>query len=390
MRLQPELLLGGRPGLAGISVYLVAALVLLAIAWGYFAEVDIVVPAAGIVRPDGEVVQITTKVPGKVAGIYAIEGRYVSTGDPLVLLNTIEIRLEREALAHQLKLVERQLQNVGRRIRDAAALHQLEVATIEQELEEAHINLVLETKQHQAQMESADLRLELTRKEYAITRDLFEQGLLSHQAMEQAKTDFDLARADRERSINAYPSDSSVKSLRARKRLIEYEFESRQRDLRSEATPIEARLADLKARFSASGNEQDRRTIRSPATGMLTMVPTLHPGENVEAGTLVATIAPTPIRPVVETWVGNAEAAELKPGQRARMLVDDFHTAEGVISSVGPDVRFSEAVNGAIRVLIQPESLSLRLGIALEVRLITRKERVLSLLFSRIERALAY
>ena len=102
---------------------------------------------------------------------------------------------------------------------------------------------------------------------------------------------------------------------------------------------------------------------------------------------LIAAIAPVPVRPIVEALVPNANAVDVRVGQPARLRIDESATLDGIVFSVGPDARFTESSGGAFRVLIATDTLDLRLGLAMEVRLITREERVLNLLFNRIERA---
>ena len=387
MRWRTELNLGGNPRLVGATVYVLATVLAIAFTWSYFTEVDVVVRAPGIVRPDGEVVRITSEVAATIEAVYVQEGDTVHTGDILVRLDNQQIRLELDTLEHQMALVGQQLRDLDRKIEASFRVHVLELGKLDTEIRSARRVLEQGQREHAAQMESAALRLEQTRQEHLTNQLLFAEGLISRQTSDRFLNDFNLAEAQHLEILYRRPNDASLISLLESRNLIDAEFESLQRDLRTETLPLEAQLTELRSRHTQVEQEGERRLIRSPSTGQITLLPTVHPGEHTAAGTLIATLAPTPVRPIVEALVGNANATDVEPGQAARLRLDESETIDGVVFAVSPDARFTESSNGAYRVLIAPDTLDLRLGLAVDVRLITRQERVLTLLFNRIERA---
>ncbi len=387
MRWRTELNLGGKPRLVGATVYVLATLLAIALTWSYFTEVDVVVRAPGLVRPDGEVVRITSEVAGTIEAVHVEEGDAVHTGDIVVRLDNQQIRLERETIEHQIALAGEQLRDLDRRIATTARIHVLELEKLDTEIRSARQVLEQGHREHAAQMESASLRLEQTRQEHLRNQQLFAEGLISRQTSDRFRNDFNLAEAQHLEILYRKPTDASLQSLLETKNLIDAELESLQQDLRMESVPIEAQRTELRSRQQQVDQEAERRFIRSPSTGQITLLPTVHPGEHIAAGTLIATLAPTPVRPIVEAWVPNAKATDLRPGHPARLRLDDSETIDGIVFAVSPDVRFTESANGAFQVLIAPDTLGLRLGLAVDVRLITRQERVLTLLFNRIERA---
>ncbi len=387
MRWRTELNLGGKPRLVGATVYVLATLLAIALTWSYFTEVDVVVRAPGLVRPDGEVVRITSEVAGTIEAVHVEEGDAVHTGDIVVRLDNQQIRLERETIEHQIALAGEQLRDLDRRIATTARIHVLELEKLDTEIRSARQVLEQGHREHAAQMESASLRLEQTRQEHLRNQQLFAEGLISRQTSDRFRNDFNLAEAQHLEILYRKPTDASLQSLLETKNLIDAELESLQQDLRMESVPIEAQRTELRSRQQQVDQEAERRFIRSPSTGQITLLPTVHPGEHIAAGTLIATLAPTPVRPIVEAWVPNAKATDLRPGHPARLRLDDSETIDGIVFAVSPNVRFTESANGAFQVLIAPDTLGLRLGLAVDVRIITRQERVLTLLFNRIERA---
>ena len=378
---------GRSPRLLGTTVYVLAILLGIAVTWSYFTEVDVVVRAPGIVRPDGEVVRITSEIGGTVKAVHVEEGDAVHTGDVLVRLDDTSIRLERNTVAQQIALLTEQGADIERKIRDAAGIYLLEEKRLATEIAAAREDLRQRELEHTSQMESATLRLEQAESEYSRHRQLFREGLISRQDADRFRTEFRLAEAQLEEISHRQPSEATLDSLLETRNLISAEFASVERDLRAEAMPIEAQLTELRSRLEQTELEMEYHVIRSPASGQVTLLPPVHPGEQITANTLVAAVAETPVRPIVEALVSNRSAQDIQPGQPARLRLDESNTVDGLIFSVSPDARFTESVNGAYRVLIAPDTIDLRLGLAVDVRLITRQERVLTLLFNRIERA---
>ena len=153
------------------------------------------VRAPGIVRPDGEVVRITSDVAGLVEVVHVQEGESVHTGDVLIQLDYSDIRLERDTVQQQIALLQEQIENVVRRIQDASSIHVLEVTKLEAEIVAARQDLLLERNQYRAQLESSVLRLEQAREEYATHQRLAEEGLIARRTLERVETELGLAQA---------------------------------------------------------------------------------------------------------------------------------------------------------------------------------------------------
>lgn len=387
MRPRIELNLGRSPRLLGTTVYVLAILLGIAITWSYFTEVDVVIRAPGIVRPDGEVVRITSEIGGTVEVVHVEEGDPVHTGDVLIRLDHTSIRLERNTVAQQITLLGEQMADIDRKIRDAAGIYLLKDKRLATDTAAAREDLRQRELEHTSQMESASLRLEQAEGEYWRHWRLFEEGLISRQDADRFRTEFRLAEAQLKEITHRRSSEATLDSLLETRTLFSAQFASVERDLRAERMPIEARLAELRSRLEQTEREMERHLIRAPATGQVTLLPPVHPGEQITANTLVAAVAETPVRPIVEALVSNRSSQDIQPGQPARLRLDESNTVEGLIFSVSPDARFTESANGTYRVLIAPDTVDLRLGMAVDVRLITRQGRVLTLLFNRIGRA---
>jgi adhesin transport system membrane fusion protein len=387
MRPRPELALSRKPVLAGAGVYALGVLCAVALAWSHWSEVDVVVRAPGVVRPEGDLVRVISESAGAVVSVGASEGDRVQTGDVLVRLDGREPRLEGKALEWQIVLGQTQLADIDSKIRDAAAVHAVELRKLDAEIAAARESLDRRRREHAAGLRAAELQTVRARDAYALGARLAAAGLGSRQALEGLRADLLLAEVRRAEIAEGRPEAHALDPLLADRELARALFEARRGELAAAVPGIEAHLADLRLRRERSARAEARRVIRSPTDGRLTFVTPLHPGEHLAAGTLVAAVVPEAAPLVVEAQVPNRDAEHIEAGQAARLILDASTAFDGAVLSISPDAGLDESRAGAYRVLVRPGAGEFRLGLALQVRVLTGRRSVLELLLARVRRA---
>lgn len=95
-----------------IFIYIVMSILLATLSWSYFSEIDIVVKANGIVRPNEKISTITNKVTGKVDKVYFENGQKVKKGDILYIINYDDLKLQESSLLKDLNKNEIKLKNL--------------------------------------------------------------------------------------------------------------------------------------------------------------------------------------------------------------------------------------------------------------------------------------
>ena len=384
MRSGPDLNLGRSPSLLGVSIYLLAGVLGLAMLWAHFTKIDVSIRAPGVVRPEGEVVRIVTQASGVIASVLVREGDQVGTGDVLVQLDDRHERSQTQTLQEQILLLEEQLRAADMRTADARNVFDLEIQQLDLQIQAERGEIKRRRQEHEIQLQSAELRLSDARERHEINRQLLDEGLVSRQSQSEAETAFHLAEAQKQEITAGAPQESTLEALMQARTLKQSQFEPHLRDLQMEQVPIEKQLADLRLQLDRSEADRQRLIIRSPATGTLVSFAALHPGEHLAAGTPLATLAPTPTVKVIESWLSNRDAKNVYPDQAVKLLTNDSESFGGTVLSISPDARMTDPGSGTYRVLIAPDTgPTLRLGLGLEVRFITRKESLLSLPFSK-------
>lgn len=297
------------------AAWLLAALLLVAAAWGWRlrpVEVEALQPR---LQPLVRSLQFTARVEtparvevgatltGRVEQVLVREGERVTAGAPLLQLETAELR---------------------------AALAQAEAA-----LRQAQARLAgqqaVSRPSADAALAQAEATLATAERELVRSRELLTAGFISEARLDEVRRGADVARAQRDAA--------RVQALAQRREGSETVATEAQRQVASAA------LGAARARLAEA-------TLRAPADGQV-ILRAVEPGQIVQPGRPLLTLAidgPTElVAPVDERFL-----AQLRPGQRARVLADAYpeRPFEARLLRLAPAV---DAQRGAVEVHFVPE-----------------------------------
>ncbi|QZY54910.1 HlyD family efflux transporter periplasmic adaptor subunit [Crassaminicella profunda] len=95
-------------------IYIIVTIILVALIWSYFGEIDLVVKANGIVRPSQGINTITSKATGKATYVNLENGKKVEKGELLLSLNSDELNLEIQSRKRELDKKKLDLLNLNK------------------------------------------------------------------------------------------------------------------------------------------------------------------------------------------------------------------------------------------------------------------------------------
>jgi multidrug resistance efflux pump len=353
---------------ASRTLYVLTAVVLLALWWSYVTPIDISVRARGIVRPEGDPIRVIAETGGRIEEVCVVEGQLVHTGDAVLQLDKNDLLLKRSSLETRIHFTELRLADLERQLSDETAIEQ-QTASVDSIDHEAY--------ERQAQANVANARLQFARTDL-----LFHRGLVPRQAHEESR---------------AALSKAEAEELRLSSRSLELKHAqsaARLRELKASATPIRSDVAMLYHELEQTALEIGRRTITSPTDGQVTSLATLHADEILPAGTTVGTVVATARSTIIESWLPTSDGTYVHPGQLVRLQSDSSNpnhddAFDGTVLSISPDARFNESLEGTYRVLILPgkTNSSLRFGMTFRAYFVTRQEPLLWLLFHKVQDA---
>ncbi len=256
----------------------------------------------GKIRVSGNIevttVEVSFKIPGRVAQRLVDEGMIVKTGQPIA-------RLESEDLAHEVALRRAD----ARAMR--AVLDELLAGSRKEEIAEA------EATHAAAQAEAKKAADDFRRQEA-----LFRREVISRQKYDAARTAFDTTRAQERQAAEAL---TLVRKGPRQERIDQGR----------------ARLGEAEASLALAITRLGYANLLSPVSGLV-MAKNIEPGEQVAAGTPVVTVG------VLDTvwvraYINETDLGRVKVGQKATVTVDTWpgKAYDGTVTFISSEAEFT-------------------------------------------------
>ncbi|MBK9608897.1 MAG: HlyD family secretion protein [Betaproteobacteria bacterium] len=255
-------------------------------------------------RIDGEVITISSRVPGWVTELPVIEGDEVKQGQVLARIDSRDALLQREVLLAKLQGIEMQMAVVR------AQTGQVDQETLGKFQSETNRLVAAE-----AEVASLDAQLKQVRDDYQRAQELTAAKWLSQQAMDRARTAYQQAEENHRKAV--------AEVAAARGTLSSAGGSRRQLSVMERQLLVLARQADeIRAEIRRQEVDIADRTITSPADGAVVMTFTRR-GEHVSPGQRMLMFH-DPSQIWVEANVKETDVGRLKPGMKADIRVDAF------------------------------------------------------------------
>jgi len=255
-------------------------------------------------------VKVSSKVPGHVEKVTAIEGQRVAAGDVLVTIDPIDIdlalrqaRAERDQVAAQLSL----LQAGSRREDITQAEAQLAAASSDKSAADAELNA--------AKLDEAR----------------FEQLVRARAGAEKQRDDAVARRQQAEARVKA--ADDKVRAAAAT--LARLRAGSRPEEIQA----ARARVAVADAQIATLQNSLEQTTIRAPSSGIVSLR-LVEPGEIVAQGTPLIVIVDLD-HAWANAYVDEPLVPTLTINQSATVVTDAGNRLPGRISFISPRAEFT-------------------------------------------------
>ncbi|GEM_PF-3041904 len=276
-------------------------------------------------------VKVTSRLSGKVSRILVQEGDTVRSGDPLIVLESVEFA-QADAAFHQAKA---ELDLAGKnlsRVRDMARLGIYSKSTVEDAR-----NAFAQAK---AALKGEKAQLMQVRKQYERVKELQSAGIASMKDLEKADADQEKASADEQSAIVSFESarDRLKREEESFKKghLFYKEVTEAEKDHEQALSHYRSALSTLKILGVDESNHGREFTLNSPIGGMVTGLQ-ITPGEGVVPTTPLMTIVNTDtlwlMADIYEKDLGN-----VKLNQKVNFTVNSYPLEKfrGRLSYISP------------------------------------------------------
>jgi multidrug resistance efflux pump len=392
------------------AAFLVIALLTAALAWAALTRADLVVRAAGRMRPVTAPQKVMATFRGEVltggAGAWVREvnfreGDSVQQGQVLLRLDTERLDNEIARVARQIAAEEEEIQKGKEMATLLARQYQSSRAKLEAELAKVEEEIRLAIERRQSELRTAEAELNHAQADEARKRKLVSRQLAARADLETAV--FKLSEAREKLAQARLPVESgqrdvlrrSLAGLQEDHRIKLAELAVKQQTSQSELDAARLDLANLLL-------EQRQAEIRAPASGVVT-TGDIKPGDTLEPSKPVLEIAEqSGFR--FEVAVPTDEMEHVAVGMPVRIRLDAFDyqrygTVEGIVRYISADSTVNQedgSVFYLVKVEVQDHEIgrgelreAIKLGLTGQAEILTGSETILSLLVQKIRRTIS-
>ena len=353
--------------LGALVVWLVALLLIVALAWSYFGKIDILAVANGKISAEGSTKIIQPAVSGVVTSINVHEGQRVKKGETLLALD--ETTAEKDvATANQSLSVARVERDILRRlavggnadeiINNAdlpdevkAMLRQFAVSqtTLSTARQQA-VNGTISNYQQQLQFnQQAKSQLETNAQNLKNRKAEIEKQLPNANPVDKLRLQNELSSIDqRITSADSAVLGQNQQLLQSQSALTQAQNQSQTQTAETNSAfsnqiiTTEKRIIELENNLVKARQVLAQTTITAPVNGTVLSLTVKTIGGVVNAGQQLAQIVPEKVPLYVDAALDNQDIGFVKPGQRVVVKVatypfQRYGYLEGTVENISPD-----------------------------------------------------
>ena len=325
------------PRLSRVTVWLAAALLLVALVWAHFAVLDEVTMGEGKAIPSSKVQVVQNLEGGIVTEIFVREGQMVNKGDTLLRLDDTRFRsnkgeseADRYALGAQVARLSAEAEGRPFELDDAIRAKAPQVAEDEIALYQSRqrrLNSEKKTLNEQLRQKSQELAefrskveqyrsaMALLQQELNMSTPLVGTGAISPVEILRLKQRTVEARGQLNATSLAIPrAEAAAAEIRSK---IEESDASFRSEAAKELNDKRTELSKLTASSIAIDDRVTRTTVQSPVRGIIKLLKVNTIGGVVQPGSDLVEIVPIEDNLLIEAKVRPQDVAFLHPGQSA-------------------------------------------------------------------------
>lgn len=384
-------------------LYFLAIFAAIALPWALFSKVDETNIARGRLEPKGATIRLDAKTSGTISSVRVKEGQSVRKGEILLELDSDVLRTELQQAQAKLsgqisqlsqnQLIKTQLlssivlqaqQNQAQR-----AEKQAQVAQENQKLVSTQISAPLQDAEKLTDVEKAEATLDEARRTLTVMEARHKNNLAEvkrYRTLQKAGVIPEVKVVEVEQQANESQNTliRAEGAVRDAKKLLQGQrktYEKLQQQLQAEQTQSELRLQEQKGsqksleqggELALSKSQQqleelqsqlstlkseikqtqkqvqsinlqiEQRVVRSPENGIIFQLPLKKSQAFVQAGQLVAHIAPQGLPLILKAQVSSQQIGQMKAGMPVKMKFDaypfqDYGVVPGHLRWISPD-----------------------------------------------------
>ena len=322
------------------------SLLIAAVVWACFSEIDVVITSNGSIQPSGSVNVVEAYVSGTVKEIYVAEGQHVNQGDILIELDTQSIDIDVNQLNYQKQTLEAE-QSIYEQIQSEKGADEIDISVYGEDIR-PFLQTILDT-------------------------DLSYHNSLDN--LELEKTNTELNRQIAQLQLEEYQSGGTVRQQESQKLSIQQydntmeQIELQLNDAKAQySAQINSRLSEIENQLEEINNSLEKynlskeyQTITAPVSGYVNSVGVNTLGETVSTAEQLITIVPDDEPVEMVCYVKNMDIADIEIGMEAEIKLEAYPynrygTVRGVVKYISPSSFTSEQLGSVYLVKLDIEN----------------------------------
>ena len=357
-------------------IYILLLFIAISIAWAWYGQVDVVATAPFRLVPLGKVQNIQAPRSGEIQEIAIHSGDLIAEGQTLFRLRSQETlqefrELEQAEIAFKKAEFDLQQTLPQKRILAKETISALEhrvriMQTAMQTYRKALENHTetSQTPDIEIEIQFRSAAVEHLKQQYEQNQKLYDKKLISLAARNEAKVRYLSALAElpaRMAEINRY--EVSQKDLKRQILEERLELERTRANFQNAYDIAAIRLKQAKQAVNRSV-DADIDLILAPESGIVTQVLVNTPGQVVNKGQTLVTIAPASTPIVAEALILNKDVGLLSSGQKVKLKFEafpfqDYGIQHGYLRQISPDAMGDESSGTVFRGIIDLENTTI-------------------------------
>lgn len=353
--------------LGALVVWLVALLLVVALAWSYFGRIDIVAVASGKISTEGSTKIIQPAISGVVTSINVHEGQRIKKGETLLALDKTTAEKD-VATANQSLNTARVERDILRRLAVGGNTDEIinnadlpdetkamlrQFASSQTALSAARqqaVNGTISNYQHQLQFnQQAKKQLETNAQNLKNRKAEIEKQLPNANPVDKLRLQNELSNIDqRITSADSAVLGQNQQLLQSQSALTQAQNQLQTQTAETNSAfsnqiiTAEKRIIELENNLVKARQVLAQTTITAPVDGTVLSLTVKTIGGVVNAGQQLAQIVPEKVPLYVDAALDNQDVGFVKPGQRVVVKVatypfQRYGYLEGTVENISPD-----------------------------------------------------
>lgn len=398
-----------------IVLWLITALLIVAIAWSYFGKLDIIAPATGKVMPEGSIKTVQPASPGVVTEIKVSEGQKVKKGDLLIQLDDSIAKSDVKTAEQALTVAKLERDILAKTLTGEDVAEAVNAADIPDNVKQ-HLIALAESKvsasgvqkqllssgvssaeqqveaQKQSKRTAQDNLDKLRTREQELKKELETATPFNESSIRSELRSVQQQIASVEASLPTYDqqiAQAQAGVSEANSRLAAYDAENKASAYTS-IVDSEKHITELENTLAKAKQIARQLSIRAPVDGTILSLATKTVGGVVSAAQPVVEVVPEGTKLVVDATVQNKDIGFIQVGQPVVIKVDTYSFQrygylKGVVKSISPDAINDEKQGLVYKMKVEIEgnetsknnTIKVEAGMSVTAEITTGKRRII-------------